>query len=262
LFVNIIKKQLHSCQLLSCAALNNLGRAVGVPESKIKLPQNYDISRQMFKILQKFSVMKKKSDGMSPDMFHDATSSTPIPAFTPINEGTKNESQNLLQNETDDNFRQNELIKIDFEKQTVSARALYDFLDLTERFSKWFKRMISYGLVEKVDFTAVSFVICHKQPENFTSVNNGTPPVPNGTGGIPLFTDVNNGVYQDIGDYLLTIDAAKHIAMVQRNEKGKQARNYFINIEKLYHFFCCTIVYFFCTYDKTGKRLAFWKKNL
>jgi hypothetical protein len=33
---------------------------------------------------------------------------------------------------------------------------------------------------------------------------------------------------------LLTIDAAKHIAMVQRNEKGKQARNYFINIEKLY----------------------------
>jgi anti-repressor protein len=178
--------------------------------------------------------MKKKSSGMSPDMFNDALSSTPIPVFTPINEGTKNESQNLLQNETDGNSSQNELIKIDFDKQTVSARALYDFLDLTERFSKWFKRMISYGLVEKVDFTAVSFVICHKQPEFFTSVNNGTPPVPNGTGGIPLFTDVNNGVYQDIGDYLLTIDAAKHIAMVQRSEKGKQARNYFINIEKLY----------------------------
>jgi AntA/AntB antirepressor len=146
--------------------------------------------------------MKKKSNGM----FNDAMSSTPIPVFTPINEGTKNESQNLLQNETDvfsgvnkftpvpvneDNENesqnlsqketdyksiQNELIKIDFDKQTVSARALHDFLDITERFSKWFKRMISYGLVEKVDFTAVSFVICHKQPENFTSVNNGTPP--------------------------------------------------------------------------------------
>jgi phage anti-repressor protein len=160
--------------------------------------------------------MKKKSYGMSPDMFNDAVSSTPIPIFS-TNEGTKNESQNLLQNKTDvteGDTTQNELIKVNFDKQTVSARALYTFLDLTERFSKWFKRMISYGLVENIDFTAVSFVICHKQPEDFTSVNNG--------------------VYQDIGDYLLTIDAAKHIAMVQRNEKGKQARNYFINIEKLY----------------------------
>jgi hypothetical protein len=120
--------------------------------------------------------MKKKSDGMSPDRFHDATSSTPIPVFTSINEGTKNESKNLLQKETEGTPIQNELIRIDFDKQTVSARALYDFLDLTERFSKWFKRMISYGLVENVDFTAVSFVICHKQPEIFTSVNNGTPP--------------------------------------------------------------------------------------
>jgi phage anti-repressor protein len=185
--------------------------------------------------------MKKKSDGMSPDMFHDAMSSTPIPVFTNANDAAKNEPAEQFPSVSDvpevsfdANQITNELIKIDFDKQTVSARALYAFLDLTERFSKWFKRMISYGLVENIDFTAVSFVICHKQPEDFTSVNNDTPPVPNGTGGIPLFTDVNNGVYQDIGDYLLTIDAAKHIAMVQRNEKGKQARNYFINIEKLY----------------------------
>jgi phage anti-repressor protein len=99
----------------------------------------------------------------------------------------------------------NELIKIDFDKQTVSARALYQFLESTDRFSKWWQRMISYGLTVNIDFTGVNF-----------------------------FTSVNNGAKQDIGDYLLTIDAAKHIAMVQRNEKGKQARNYFINIEKLY----------------------------
>jgi AntA/AntB antirepressor len=46
---------------------------------------------------------------------------------------------------------------------------------------------------------------------------------------------VNNNGTKEIGDYLLTIDAAKHIAMVQRNEKGFQARQYFINIEKLYY---------------------------
>jgi phage anti-repressor protein len=181
--------------------------------------------------------MKKKSNDVSPDMFNDAMSSTPIPVFTNANDAAQNDPSEQIPSVTDvpevsfdANQITNELIKIDFDKQTVSARALYDFLDITERFSKWFKRMISYGLVEKVDFTAVSFVICHKQPEKFTSV----PPVPNGTGGVPLSTDVNNGVYQDIGDYLLTIDAAKHIAMVQRNEKGFQARTYFINIEKLY----------------------------
>jgi phage anti-repressor protein len=171
---------------------------------------------------------------MSPDMFNDATSSTPISVFTNVNDVVKNATSEQFPDVPDVSFDTNqitnELIKIDFDKQTVSARALYNFLDITERFSKWFKRMISYGLVENVDFTAVSFVICHKQPEKITSA----PPVPNGTGGVPLFTSVNNGVYQDIGDYLLTIDAAKHIAMVQRNEKGKQARNYFINIEKLY----------------------------
>jgi phage anti-repressor protein len=96
---------------------------------------------------------------------------------------------------------------------------LYDFLELAERFSKWFQRMISYGLVENDDFTVVPFWVTytHKWTEDFKSVPNGT-----------------DSVLRDIGDYLLTIDAAKHIAMVQRNEKGKQARNYFINIEKLY----------------------------
>jgi phage anti-repressor protein len=141
--------------------------------------------------------MKKKSNGMSPDMFHDATPSTPIPFFIPINEGTKNESQNLLQK--NGNSIQTELIKVDFDKQTVSARALYNFFGLAERFSVWCARMFSYGLEENVDFTTVGF-----------------------------HTVVNQGGTKEIGDYLLTIEAAKHIAMVQRCEKGKQARQYFI----------------------------------
>ena len=148
---------------------------------------------------------------MSPDMFTDATSSTPIPVFTPLNEETKNDSKNSLQNVTAEkdctgsNLFQNELIKVDFDKQTVSARALYAFFAPTERFYPWCTRYFSFGLTANVDFTAAKF-----------------------------FLSVNNGAKQDIGDYLLTIDAAKHIAMVQRSEKGKQARQYFINIEKLY----------------------------
>jgi hypothetical protein len=55
-----------------------------------------------------------------------------------------------------------------------------------------------------------------------------------GTVNVNFDTSVKNSEMEEIDDYLLTIDAAKHIAMVQRNEKGKQARDYFINIEKLY----------------------------
>jgi phage anti-repressor protein len=168
-------------------------------------------------LLHNLSEMKKKSNDMSFDMFNDAMSSTPIPVFTNANDAAQNApSEPFLSvpdvpevSGTDTSFdanqSQNELIKVNFDKQTVSARALYEFLVPTERFNFWCKRMFSYGLIENVDFTTVNFL-----------------------------TVVNNSGTKEIGDYLLTIDAAKHIAMVQRSEKGKQARNYFINIEKLY----------------------------
>jgi phage anti-repressor protein len=132
--------------------------------------------------------MKKKLNDLSPDRLEFGAP-----------------SNSSLEVSLDGTNMQNELIKINLENQTVSARVLYDFLEPTERFNFWFKRMVSYGLVESIDFTVVNFSI-----------------------------SVNNSGTKEIGDYLLTIDAAKHIAMVQRSEKGKQARNYFINIEKLY----------------------------
>lgn len=95
-----------------------------------------------------------------------------------------------------------ELIKVTEKNGTklVSARDLYDFLGLSERFSRFMERNIEYGLIEGVDYTPYQMV--H-----------------------PL----NN---QEITDYALTLDASKQISMIQRSEKGKQARQYFIECEK------------------------------
>lgn len=96
-----------------------------------------------------------------------------------------------------------ELIKITEQTngtQTVSARELHTFLEITERFGNWFNRQIQYGFVEDQDYT-----------------------------GCKVFNALAN---QQLTDYALTIDTAKEIAMIQRSEKGKQARQYFIECEK------------------------------
>lgn len=99
----------------------------------------------------------------------------------------------------------NELIKIttnDTGQQLTSGRELFDFLEAKERYSKWFDRMIGYGFVEGIDYTPYQKV----HPMND----------------------------QEITDHVLTIDMAKEISMIQRTEKGKQARRYFIEVEKEY----------------------------
>lgn len=97
-----------------------------------------------------------------------------------------------------------ELLKANYddERITFSARELHEFLELSTEFRKWFPRMCEYGFDEGIDFQRVS----QKCP---------TP------GGV-----------QEMVDYQITIDMAKEIAMIQRNEKGKQARQYFLEIEK------------------------------
>lgn len=96
----------------------------------------------------------------------------------------------------------NELIKITEHdgKKAVSARVLYEFLEATERFSSWSKRMFKYGFIENVDYVGC---------KEFNTLAN-----------------------QEITDYALTIECAKEISMLQRSEKGKQARQYFIECEK------------------------------
>lgn len=84
----------------------------------------------------------------------------------------------------------------------VSGRELHEFLESSERYSKWFERVLGYGFAEGVDYTPYQKV----HPQN----------------------------HQEITDHVLKIDMAKEISMIQRNEKGKQARQYFIEVEKRY----------------------------
>ena len=101
---------------------------------------------------------------------------------------------------------ENELIKIknDNGKQLVSGRELHEFLEVGRDFTTWIKGRISkYDFIENEDFTVV---------ESFHQ--NG------GKGGRPE------------KDYIITIDMAKELSMVENNNKGKQARKYFIQCEK------------------------------
>ena len=96
----------------------------------------------------------------------------------------------------------NELLKVNYEADriTLSARELHKFLELSERFSNWFERMKQYGFVENQDYL-----------------------------GRKVF---NTLAKQELQDYEITLDMAKEISMIQRNEKGKEARQYFIEVEK------------------------------
>ncbi len=99
----------------------------------------------------------------------------------------------------------NELISIQTDhdgKQTVSARELHKFLGSKQEFSTWIKgRIKKYGFQEKIDFVCM------------TNLSG------KGRGG-------HNAI-----EYHLFINMAKELSMVEQNEKGQQARQYFIECE-------------------------------
>lgn len=100
----------------------------------------------------------------------------------------------------------NEIIKINYdsEQPTVLGRDLYEALEVKTDYSTWFKRMCEYGFFENSDFiTCSSF----------------------------LGSENQHGGQNKI-DHQLTIPMAKEICMLQRSEKGKMFRQYFINIEE------------------------------
>lgn len=92
------------------------------------------------------------------------------------------------------------------DKLTLSARELHKELNIAGRFSRWFEQMSEYGFEENVDFTSV---------QNCTVVNNGAT--------------------RELQDYQITLDMAKEIAMLQRNEKGKEIRRKLIELEKAWN---------------------------
>lgn len=98
----------------------------------------------------------------------------------------------------------NELIKINYEsdRPTVLARDLHGFLEVGTPYDKWFPRMCEYGFTDGEDYSTF-----------LSNRSDGLPGKPR-------------------QDAQLTIDMAKEICMLQRNEKGKQARQYFLQLEK------------------------------
>ena len=105
----------------------------------------------------------------------------------------------------------NELIPINYDsdRPTVSAKGLYDFLNVETPFHKWFPRMSQYGFSEDTDYTVLTGQKC--------PTNNPKNP------------------WTEFTDYQLTIDMAKEICMLQRTERGKEARKYFIKVENAWN---------------------------
>lgn len=81
----------------------------------------------------------------------------------------------------------------------VMGRDLHEFLGVKAKYADWFPRMVDYGFTAGQDFT---------------------PNLVKSTGGRPR------------ADHIITLDMAKEISMIQRTERGKQARQYFIECER------------------------------
>lgn len=88
----------------------------------------------------------------------------------------------------------------------ISGRELHEALEVKTPYKKWFERMSDYGFEENTDFVVTD-----------------------------IFVHNSLGGRQNQTDHALTLDTAKEIAMIQRSEPGKRARQYFIQVEKAWN---------------------------
>jgi len=92
------------------------------------------------------------------------------------------------------------------DEQYVNGRDLHMFLEIETPYPKWFSRMCEYGFTENIDFNTDKKVRLQKEG--------------------------NRNVNREVVDHSLTIEMAKQLCMLARNDKGRQAREYFIEVEK------------------------------
>nr|DAW32428.1 MAG TPA: KilAC domain protein [Caudoviricetes sp.] len=99
----------------------------------------------------------------------------------------------------------NEILKVNYdnEQPTVSARELHNGLEVSERFQSWFNRQLQYGFEENSDYVGCK--------------------------------EFNTLAKQELQDYQISIDMAKQICMLQRSDKGRQYRQYFLDLEKAWN---------------------------
>lgn len=100
----------------------------------------------------------------------------------------------------------NELVNITLNENhepVVSARDLHKGLEVKSKYNDWLKRMLDYGFSEGIDYIAIT-------QKKVTAQGNQS----------------------EFIEHVFNLDAAKEIAMIQRNDKGKEVRKYFIQVEK------------------------------
>ena len=95
------------------------------------------------------------------------------------------------------------------ERITVSARDLHEFLEVETPYRIWFPRMCEYGFESGRDFNPY---------KNVRVQNEG-----------------GRSVSREVEDAAITVEMGKEICMLQRTEKGKLARQYFIQLEKAWN---------------------------